>query len=80
MPLRGKPLRREVDLVAGTEQAVRASIADESAHKCTQVRLGGMDQLRLWSIRQWPNTPEPYPKINVLIIYMEDVDYLLFRG
>jgi len=39
-----------------------------------------MDHLRLWGIRQWPNAPEPHPKINVLIIYMEDVDYLLFRG
>ena len=67
-------------MIARTEQAVRASIADEAAHKGTQMRLGGMDHLRLWSIRQWPNTPEPYPKINVLIIYMEDVDYLLFRG
>src|SRR5579862_5160288 len=48
VPLRGKALRREVDLVAGTEQAVRTSIADESAHKGTQVRLGGMDHLCLW--------------------------------
>ncbi len=80
MPLWGKPPWREVDPVACTEQAVGASIADEAAHKGTQMRLGGMDHLRLWGIRQWPNAPEPHPKINVLIIYMEDVDYLLFRG
>ncbi len=44
------------------------------------MRLGGMDHLRLWSIRQWPNAPKPQTKIDVLIVYMENVDYFLFRG
>ncbi len=39
-----------------------------------------MDHLCLWSICQWPNTPEPYTKINVFIIYMENVDSLPFTG
>ncbi len=67
-------------MIAGTKQAVRASIAYKSAYKSTQMRLGGMDHLCLWSICQWPNTPEPYTKINVFIIYMENVDSLPFTG
>ena len=67
-------------MIAGTEQAVRASIADESAHECAQVRLGGVKHLRLRRVRQRSNAPEPQTKINVLIVYMENVDSLLFTG
>jgi len=58
-PQWGKAPWREVDLVAGAEQAVCSSIAYKAAHKGTQVRLGGVDHLRLWRVRQWPYAPEP---------------------
>lgn len=79
-PQGGKPLRREVDVIARTEQAVCASIADEPSHESSQVRLDGMEHLRLWCVCQRSNAPEPQTKINVLIVYMENVDSLLFTG